>query len=316
MDSFPTRLSQAIEDKGSCLVVGLDPVLERLPGEVLGAFGSYVGMDNDGFQIHAAKAAGSLALFCTEVVQAVAPYAAAVKPNTAFFERFGPAGFDALVHVCRTAKKQGLLVILDAKRGDLSSTAEAYAQGLLGDIRDTPGEVTDALTLQPYMGWDCIRPFLEVAREHGKGLFVLVRTSNPSAEDFQELQSDGEPIYCHVARKVQEWGKDDRDSSGLSLVGAVVGATAPEQAERVRSILDSCFFLVPGYGAQGAGADSIKPHLLPGGKGVVVNASRSILYAHEKNTEVPWREAVAQQARSSRDELEAVRALSISPNSG
>jgi orotidine-5'-phosphate decarboxylase len=306
-ESFPVRLTRAIEEKQSCLVVGLDPVIDRLPGEIQGQFGGYVAMDSDGVEIHPAKAAGSLALFCTEVIEAVAPFAAAVKPNTGFFERFGPAGFDALVHVCRSAQKAGLLVILDAKRGDLSSTAVAYAEGLLGNTRDTPGAHADAITVQPYMGWDCIRPFAEVARQHGKGLFVLVRTSNPSAADFQELEVDGEPVYLHVARKVKEWGLEDVDDSGLSLIGAVVGATAPEQAEKVRRILDNCFFLVPGYGAQGAGADEIRPHFLTGGKGVVVNASRSILYAFEKRPDVDWRQAVADAARAARDELEGIR---------
>ena len=307
MESFGVRLNQAIDDKKSCLVVGLDPVIERLPAEVQAQFGNYIGMDSDCGEIHAAKAAGSLALFCTEVVEAVAPFAAAVKPNAGFFERFGPAGFDALVHVCRAAQKAGLLVILDAKRGDLSSTAVAYAEGLLGDTRDTPGAHTDAITLQPYMGWDCIRPFVDVARQHGKGVFVLVRTSNPSATDFQELEVDGEPVYLHVARKVKEWGLEDVDASGLSLVGAVVGATAPEQVERVRRILDNCFFLVPGYGAHGAGGAEIRPHFLEGGRGVVVNASRSILYAFEKRPDVDWREAVADAAQAARDELEEIR---------
>jgi orotidine-5'-phosphate decarboxylase len=209
--------------------------------------------------------------------------------------------------VCREARRQGLLVILDAKRGDLESTAIAYAEALLGDTPDTAGPEVDAVTVNPYLGGDGIQPFVAAARARGKGVFVLVRTSNPSAAEFQELEAGGRPLYLHVASAVARWGAEDIGASGMSLVGAVVGATAPEQAARVREILPRAFFLVPGYGAQGGGAGSVRPHFLPGGRGVIVNASRSIIFAHEKEPALPWTEAVRRAAEAARGELEAVR---------
>jgi orotidine-5'-phosphate decarboxylase len=304
---FVERLEAAVEEKGSCLVVGLDPVLERLPESVHAAIGGYAPRNLEAHRIHPGRAAAALALFCQETIDAVAPYAAAVKPNTAFFEVYGAAGWDALQEVCRAAKRHGLQVILDAKRGDLASTAEAYAQGLLGDGLDTVGPHVDALTVNPFLGEDGIRPFLEAARSGGKGLFVLVRTSNPSAADFQELLIDGKALYVRIAEAVARWGRDDIAGNGLSAVGAVVGATAPEQAEKVRAAIPRAFFLVPGYGAQGAGAEDIRPHFLAGGRGAVVNASRSVIYAYEKDRGDAWTEAVAKAAERARAELEAVR---------
>lgn len=304
---FADRLEGAIDAKRSCLIVGLDPVLDRLPAEVHAAVGGYTAMDGAPGEIHTARAAAALSLFCLEVTRAVAPCAVAVKPNAAFFERYGSSGWDGLREVCREARKLGLLVILDAKRGDLSSTATAYAEALLGDQTDTVGPWVDALTVNPYFGEDGVEPFLEAAHSRNKGLFVLVRTSNPSASEFQELESDGKPLYLHVAGAVARWGATTVSPSGWSTIGAVVGATAPEQAARVRAALPRSFFLVPGFGAQGAGAESVRPHFLPAGRGVVVNASRSIIYAFEKEGERPWTESVARAAETARDQLEAVR---------
>ncbi len=303
-------------EKRSCLVVGLDPMLERLPGEVRARMGGWEPKSGGRAAINTAKASLGLALFSNEVIKAVAPFAVAVKPNSAFFERFGAAGWDALQQVCRQAKKEGLLVILDAKRGDLESTAAAYAEALLGDLEDTPGPAVDALTINPYFGIDGVRPFLETARPRGKGLFVLVRTSNPSAADFQDLDAGGEPFYLRVARAVARWAQESREASGWSPVGVVVGGTAPEPARRIRELLPSSFFLVPGYGAQGAPAAALRPFFLPGGRGAVVNASRSVIYAHEKSPGLPWTEAVAQAARAARDELNGLAGAGPYPLAG
>lgn len=301
---FADRLARAIEEKGSCLVVGIDPVLDRLPGEVRSIAGS-AGSDPRGWST--VRAAAALGLFSGEVIRAVAPSAVCVKPNTAFFERYGPPGWEALQETCRRAKGAGLLVIVDGKRGDLESTAEAYADAFLGDLPDTLGPFADAITVNPYLGTDGIRPFLKRARDSRKGIFVLVRTSNPSASEIQDLESGGRPIYRRVAELVDRWGADLMGECGLSAVGAVVGATAPRQAAEIRSALGRSFFLVPGYGAQGAGAEEIRPHFLPGGRGVVVNSSRSVIFAYEKDRSRPWPEAVARAAGKARDELEAVR---------
>ena len=300
---FGETLARAVEEKKSCLVVGLDPVLERLPREVL----ARVGAGTSGGEGMTARAAAAFGFFLSGVIDAVRDLAVAVKPNTAFFERYGAPGWDVLQETCRRAKKAGLLVIADAKRGDVGHTAEAYADALLGDLPDTLGPHVDAVTVSPYLGADGVLPFLERARTSGKGLFILVRTSNPSAAAVQDTEAGGRPLYLRVADLVGSWGKGLAGPAGFGPVGAVVGATAPEQARRIREALPEAFFLVPGYGAQGGGLADLEPCFLPGGRGAVVNASRSILFAHER-AGGGWTEAIRQAASQSRDELEEVRA--------
>jgi len=304
LQNFADRLDLSIQEKKSCLVVGLDPVLDRLPPEVL----YEVGVPNAGEPGWTARAASATGIFLRGVIDAVAPHAVAVKPNAGFFERFGAVGWDCLRQVSEYAAKQGLLVICDAKRGDIGNTAAAYAEGLLGDTPDTLGPVTDAVTLNPYLGEDSLRPFIDRCSA-GKGLFLLVRTSNPSAADLQELDVGGEPLYLKVARLVEKWGAGSRGERGLNPVGVVVGATAPEQAAAVRKELPEAFFLVPGYGAQGGGAQELAPFFIEGGRGVVVNSSRSVLYAFD-GKEGDWREAVGEAASSAREDLETVRTQS------
>jgi orotidine-5'-phosphate decarboxylase len=299
--NFADRLHAAVAAKRSCLVVGLDPVLERLPAAVQAPAAASSGMAG-----WTARAAAAVGLFLEEVVPRVAPYAVAVKPNAAFFERFGAAGWDCLRRVCESAQRAGMLVIVDAKRGDIGHTAKAYAESLLGEVPDTLGPVTDAVTVNPYLGRDSIEPFLERVEGGGKGIFVLVRTSNPSAAEVQELVTGGEPLYRRVAAHVAAWGRGLEGEAGLSSVGAVVGATVPAQAAEVRAILKNSFLLVPGFGAQGAGPEQVAACFLPGGSGAVVNASRSILYAYQRR-DGPWAESVEAAARDARDVLERVR---------
>jgi len=302
-EGFADRLVQASVARGSCLVVGIDPIVDRLPREIA----AIVGSGASGGIGFTARASAALGLFSTRVIAAVADTAVAVKPNTAFFERFGAAGWDALLETCRAAKRAGLLVIADGKRGDIGSTAEAYADAFLGDTEDTLGPWVDAVTVNPYMGTDSVRPFIERAREGGKGVFVLVRTSNPSAAEVQDLDSGGRPLYMRMAELVKGWGTDTSGSSGLSSVGAVVGATAPAEARAIRELLPGAMFLVPGYGAQGGSGEGLRACFLPGGRGAVVNASRSIIFAHEKRGG-DWVQAVREAAMRARDEIEAVRA--------
>jgi orotidine-5'-phosphate decarboxylase len=299
---FADRLAAAVESKHSALIVGLDPVLERLPGEIL----SRVHVGGQGAQGLTARAALAFGLFLDGVISAVADVAVGVKPNTAFFERYGAAGWDCLLQVCRKARKAGLLVIADAKRGDLAHTAENYAEALLGDLPDTLGPHVDAVTLSPYLGSDSAAPFLDAARRRGKGLFFLVRTSNRSAAEIQDLSVAGVPVYLKVAELVRRWGEDLKGLTGFSSVGAVVGATAPEEARRIRGALPFTPFLVPGYGAQGATADDLRACFLDGGRGAVVNASRSVLFAHEKR-EGSWVDAIRSAAAQARDEIERAR---------
>jgi orotidine-5'-phosphate decarboxylase len=299
---FADRLARTIEEKKSCLVVGLDPLLERLPRDVLGA----VGAGASGGPGATARAAAAFGLFCGKVIDSVKDVAVAVKPNSAFFERYGAAGWECLREVCRLASKAGLIVILDAKRGDIGHTAEAYADALMGGLQDTPGPHVDAVTVNPYLGTDSVAPFLRLAREGGKGLFVLVRTSNASAGELQDLDVGGAPLYLRVASLVERWGADLRGECGFSAVGAVVGATAPAEAKRIREALPGAMFLVPGYGAQGAEAAQLAACFLSGGRGAIVNASRSIIFAYEKRRE-PWPDAIRAAAVEARDELNALR---------
>jgi orotidine-5'-phosphate decarboxylase len=300
--NFADRLLQAVEEKRSCLVVGLDPVLEKIPREIL----AKVNVGGSGSKGLTARAAAAFVFFLEKVIEVVADVAAAVKPNSAFFERFGAAGWEALLEVARRARKAGLIVVADAKRGDIGHTAEAYADSLLGDLPDTLGPHVDAVTVNPYLGVDGIEPFLGRARAAGKGVFVLVRTTNPSAGEIQDVETGGVPLYLRVAEMVERLGKGLQGASGFSSVGAVVGATAPEQARRIRSLLQGTIFLVPGYGAQGADAEQLRACFLPGGKGAVVNASRSILQAHEKRGGA-WADAIRAAAIEARDELERLR---------
>jgi orotidine-5'-phosphate decarboxylase len=304
---FGDRLDEAVAAKQSCLVVGLDPVLERLPREILAA----VGASSPGGAGETARAAAAFGLYLGKVIEAVADLAVAVKPNTAFFEAQGAAGWECLRETCRRARKAGLIVIADAKRGDIGHTAEAYAAALLGDSPDTPGPFVDAITLSPYLGTDSMEPYLRRVREAGRGIFALVRTSNPSAAEIQDLPvaGDGEPqpLYLHVARQVARWGEASLGQRGLSSVGAVVGATAPEEARRIRAALPRAPFLLPGYGAQGAAAAQLGASFLPGGRGAVVNSSRAILFAHEKRPGGAWIDAVRAAALEARDELNRIR---------
>lgn len=300
--SFAERLTAAIQRKKSCLVVGLDPVLERLPPETF----SVVGARSSGGEGLTARAAAAIGLYLDQVVDVVSDLAVAVKPNAAFFERYGACGWDCLRQVCARARKAGVLVILDAKRGDIGHTAEAYAEGLLGDHPDTPGPYVDALTLNPYLGTDSVAPYLRRVVEAGKGVFVLVRTSNPSAAEIQDLAVDGMPVHLRVAELVAEWGRGLEEPGEWSSVGAVVGATSPETAEAIRAVLPDAYLLVPGVGAQGGRPEELRPYFTAGGLGAVVNASRSILFAYEGKSG-PWPEAVRAACERTREALERVR---------
>ncbi len=229
-----------------------------------------------------------------------------MKFQSAFFERFGPEGVRALWNAASLARSRGLLVIIDGKRNDIGSTAEAYADAYLGPDGDSCD--ADALTVTPYLGGDGIAPFVDRGVKNGRGVFVLVRTSNPSAGDFQDLESGGRPIYRHVAEKVLEWAAPHRESSGYGPIGAVVGATYPEQLAELRAILPGIWFLVPGYGAQGGSAEDVASAFDDRGLGAVINSSRGIAFAYERpeyreRFAHDWTRAVEQAARDMADDL-------------
>ncbi len=296
MTPFIDRLADAVRAKGTALCVGLDPRFESLPKSV---------RDRRGGDSLEAVAAG-FEEFCLRVLEIVAPLAGVVKPQSAFFELCGPAGLAALQRVLRRARELGLVTILDAKRGDIASTAEAYADAAFGgpDLggRRRPVWDADALTVNPYLGRDAVEPFLHSARRDGRGLFVLVRTSNPGAGLFQDLTCDGRPLYEHVAAAVAAWGRERPGACGLGDVGAVVGATHPAELRRLRALCPDVWFLVPGYGAQGGTAADVRAALRPDGLGAVVNSSRGVTFPFRPE-EPRWEAAVEAAARRAAAEL-------------
>jgi orotidine-5'-phosphate decarboxylase len=292
--SFADRLAAAVQGKRSSLVVGLDPRVESLPVAVRRAAEAAVGEGAAPREL----AAAAIRLFDEAVIRLVAPYAVAVKPQIAFYERFGPPGLAAYESAITLAHAAGLLVIGDVKRGDIGSTAEAYAEAHLA------GEAAaDAVTLNPYLGSDSVAPFLETAARAGAGAFILVRTSNPSARELQDLPVRGRPLHEHVAELVNAWGAGMRGAHGYSSVGAVVGATAPQELERLRRLMPQAWLLVPGVGAQGATAADVAAAFDREGLGALVNSSRGILYAFRDPAAEDWHAAVRDAARQLRDQL-------------
>jgi orotidine-5'-phosphate decarboxylase len=275
---FADRLSAAIARTGSPVVVGLDPRLDALPAGIVTACCQQYGATLQ-------AAAEAVWQFNRGIIDAVHDLVPAVKPQLAFYECYGVEGMRALARTIQYAQEAGLLVIADAKRNDIGSTATAYADAFLGapDLfgQGRPSDfAVDALTVTPYLGWDGIEPFVACARQYGKGLFVLVKTSNRSSGEVQDLLVNERPLYEHVGALVEAWGADTRGACGYSAVGAVVGATFPEQGRRLRALMPHTFFLVPGYGAQGATAADVVGCFDAAGHGALVNASRSIIFAY------------------------------------
>lgn len=287
---FADRLTAAIRSKGTPLCVGLDPRWDQLPEEIRGrcSGGTLAGM------------ARAFEEFCLRVLDVVAHLIAVVKPQSAFFEACGPAGLVSLQRILRRARQAGLITILDSKRNDIASTAEAYADAAFGgtvlDGLRHPVWDADALTVNPYLGRDAVEPFLASARKEQRGVFVLVRTSNPGAGQFQDLDCCGRPLYEHVAQAVAAWASENIGACGVGDVGAVVGATHPAELARLRGLLPNVLFLIPGYGAQGGSAADTAAGFRPDGSGAIVNSSRGIT-ACFKPVEPRWEAAVEAATR-------------------
>jgi len=251
-------------------------------------------------------------LFCNEIIDIVAPLVPAVKPQIAFFEQLGPAGMVAVDAVMQHARQQGLIVIADAKRGDIGSTAEAYADAWLDGDSGKAAFPADALTVNPYLGKDTLKPFIDTAAERNAGIYVLVRTSNPGAKTFQDKTSDGTTLYETVADTVQQFNADQAGTDHLGFVGAVVGATWPEELAALRSRMPNTPFLVPGYGSQGGTADDVAPAFHGPAAAALVNSSRAINFAwhrpewKDKYPEAKWRDAVLAATQKMVSDLRAV----------
>jgi orotidine-5'-phosphate decarboxylase len=289
--TFGDRLAEAVERKHSQLLVGLDPIPDLLPVELAGD--AHLGP---------AEAADACARFCRGIIDAVSQYAVGVKPQLAFFEALGSEGMRAFEDVCGYARTAGLIVVADAKRGDIGSTSRAYATAYLEPRHGGP-PLADAMTVSPYLGRDSVEPLLAACRREGAGIFCLVKTSNEGVADIQDLVlSDGRPLWQHVARLVAEWGEDLVGDRGLSSVGAVVGATHPRAVGEARKLLPRAVLLLPGIGAQGASAGDVARAFTSGPASALVAASRSVLYAF-RSTDDDWRAAAAGEAARLKSEV-------------
>ncbi|MBR6229252.1 MAG: orotidine-5'-phosphate decarboxylase [Eubacterium sp.] len=272
-----SKLIQRIQEKNAPIVVGLDPMLSYLP-----AFLLEKAIDDYGETLEAAGEA--IWQYNKAIVGAVHDLIPAVKPQIAMYEQFGVPGLIAFEKTVNYCKEKDLIVIGDVKRGDIGSTSAAYANGHIGSVTvgntELRGFHEDIVTVNPYLGSDGVKPFVDVCREQGRGIFVLVKTSNPSSGEFQDREIDGRPLYELVAEKVDEWGKDAMDGA-YSEVGAVVGATYPEMGAVLRKKMPHAYILVPGYGAQGGTADQLRPYFNEDGLGAIVNSSRGIICAYK-----------------------------------
>jgi orotidine-5'-phosphate decarboxylase len=283
-NAFVERLVAAQRGRHTLAVLGVDPQLD-FAGE------------------SAIPEGYSLSGFCCEIVEACAPYVAAIKPQLAFFEARGIHGLHALVEVLKLARSLDLVTIADAKRGDIGSTSAAYAEAFLGN-----GDFAcDAMTVNPYLGTDAIAPFIAKARE-GRGIFMLVKTSNPSASEFQDLNAPEVALWKLIAKKVHALGREYIRGHDFTPIGAVVGATYPADARQARELMPNSIILVPGYGTQGGNARDAVAALRTDGLGVIVNASRKLMYAWRKQDGKSPGLAAAEAADQMRRELDAAAA--------
>lgn len=310
---FADRLIDRARRLETPVCVGIDPRYEALPQELRRRARE---VESD----PARAAAWAYTELAKSVIEAVESYACAIKPQAAFFEVLGAPGYEAFARVITFAREHGLVTIADMKRGDIGSTSEAYARAVFGgqalDADVIEGLGADAVTVNPYLGTDGVRPFIDLCGSRERGLFVLVRTSNPSARELQELmvlpaegregscEGEAKPLFHCVAALVDDWGSSHLGKCGYSCVGAVAGATSPVALGEIRAMLPRAILLVPGYGAQGGGADDVAPAFDAKGEGAVVNASRSIVFARKgAPTLVELAEGAAAAARSMRDAI-------------
>lgn len=273
------QLMDKIEKTKAPICVGLDPMLSYIPEHVVARSFEQYGETLEG-------AADAIWQFNKEIIDCTWDLIPSVKPQIAMYEQFGIEGLKAYKKTVDYCQEKGLIVIGDAKRGDIGSTSAAYAAGHIGKVqvgsKTYSGFDTDFLTVNPYLGTDGVKPFVDVCKTNDKGLFILVKTSNPSSGEFQDKLIDGKPLYELVAEKVVEWGSDCMDGD-YSNVGAVVGATYPEMSRILRKLMPHTYFLVPGYGAQGGTAEDLKYCFNEDGFGAVVNSSRGIIAAYKKD---------------------------------
>ncbi|MBQ2676698.1 MAG: orotidine-5'-phosphate decarboxylase [Clostridia bacterium] len=300
------RLIKKIDEMNNPTVAGLDPKLDFIPQFIKDECEKKYGKTLE-------AAAEALLTFNKGLIDALYDIVPAVKPQCAYYEMYGWQGMRALYETIKYAKSKGMFVITDGKRNDIGTTMEAYAKAHLGNV-DVFGESVapfdgDALTVNGYLGSDGINPLLDICKKDDKGIFVLVKTSNPSSGELQDRKIDDKSVYESMGEMCENWGSDNIGEYGYNCVGAVVGATYPEQLVELRAKLPHTFFLVPGYGAQGAGAADIKGAFDENGRGAIINSSRGIMCAYKKFEfdEKDYAAAARKEAIRMRDELNIVR---------
>ncbi|MBR4021548.1 MAG: orotidine-5'-phosphate decarboxylase [Ruminococcus sp.] len=276
--SFDRLIEKIIETKNPT-VVGLDPRLEYVPEYLQKRY-----LDDDGWSLKAASRA--IFSFNKLIIDEICDIVPAIKPQAAYYEMYGHHGVKTLERTIRYAQLKGMYVITDGKRNDIGATMEAYATAHLGSVKIGENEIepfgADALTVNGYLGTDGIDPLLKICKERDKGIYVLVKTSNKSSGELQDKLIDGTPIYAVMGDMCEKWGEDTIGKYGYSAVGAVVGATYPQQLAELRQRLPHTMFLVPGYGAQGGGAEGLKGAFDDNGLGAIVNSSRAVMCAYQK----------------------------------
>ena len=299
------RLIKNIIEKQNPTVAGLDPKLDYIPDYIKETAYAKYGKTLEG-------AAEALLEFNKGLIDALCDIVPAVKPQAAYYEMYGWYGVRTLAETIAYAREKGMFVITDAKRNDIGTTMEAYAKAHIGST-DIEGETVqafggDAVTVNGYLGTDGIKPLLEICKNDDKGIFVLVKTSNPSSGELQDrVLDDGMTVYRTMGKMCEGWGSEAMGESGYSSVGAVVGATYTEQLGELRAALPHTFFLVPGYGAQGGGAKDVAPAFDENGRGAIINSSRGIMCAWKKEgcDEKDYAQAARREALRMRDEITA-----------
>lgn len=306
MKNIIDTLIEKIKETKNPTVMGLDPRYEMLPKCVTEKYPQTL-----------EGVAQAIVEYNKALIDATYDIIPAVKPQIAFYEMFGIPGMQAFKETCEYAKQKGMIVIADIKRGDIGSTAQGYSNAYLGktkigNIEQSIFDV-DFVTVNPYMGTDCVKPFIEDCKKYNKGLFILVKTSNPSSGELQDLKfENGKEVYKQVAELVEKWGEELVGENGYSSIAAVVGATYPEQLKQIREIAPHTYFLIPGYGAQGGKVEDIALGFDKNGFGGIVNASRSLMCAYksdkwkDKFEEKDYAQATRAEAIRMRDELNQV----------
>ena len=292
------RLINKIKETNNPTVIGLDPRYELLPKCVLEKYPNTLEGVSE-----------AIIEYNKALIDETYDVIPAVKPQIAFYEMFGIPGMKAFEETCKYAKQKGMIVIADIKRGDIGSTAQGYSNAYLGKTKIGEKEESifdvDFVTVNPYMGTDCVKPFIEDCKKYDKGIFILVKTSNPSSGELQDVKlENGEEVYVKVAKLVEEWGKELRGEYGYSSIAAVVGATYPKQLKEIREIAPHTYFLIPGYGAQGGKAEDIALGFDKNGLGGIVNASRSLMCAYKSEL---WKDKFEEEDYAKATRAEALR---------